>query len=256
MKITIIGAGNMGGAIALGLMQSQLASSVEITVTDLDNAKLAELSTAYPAIKTSNDNASSVNGADIVIVAVKPWLVDTVLSPLTITGEQILISIAAGVTFQQLSGSLKEPVAMFRVIPNTAIRKRESTSLIASCGATQQQEDTIVNIFEQLGMAMIIKESQMSAGTALSSCGIAYVFQYVHAATSAGVEMGLTPREAMRMVAQSLKGAAEILLEEGAHPAVEIDKVTTPGGVTIKGINTLHAEGFNAAIIKAMKASV
>jgi pyrroline-5-carboxylate reductase len=102
---------------------------------------------------------------------------------------------------------------------------------------------------------MLVAESQMAAGTALSSCGIAYVLKYIQAGMQAGVEMGIYPHDAMMMVAQSVKGAAELILKGDTHPANEIDKVTTPGGITIKGINTLEEEGFPAAIIKAMKSS-
>ncbi len=108
---------------------------------------------------------------------------------------------------------------------------------------------------DEMGLAMIISESQMGAATALTSCGIAYVLKYIHAAVEAGVEMGIYPKDAQKMVAQSVKGAAELLLQNDTHPAIEIDKVTTPGGLTIKGLNELEHAGFSSAIIRAMKAS-
>ena len=111
------------------------------------------------------------------------------------------------------------------------------------------------NLFSEMGMAMILPEDKLEAATALTSCGIAYVLKYIQAAMQAGIEMGIRPSDAMDMIAQSVKGAAELILNNDTHPSVEIDKVTTPGGITIKGINELEHNGFTSAIIKAMKAS-
>ena len=112
-----------------------------------------------------------------------------------------------------------------------------------------------MNIFNEMGLAMAITEDKMGAATALASCGIAYALKYIQAGMQAGIEMGIYPKDAMTMVAQSMKGAAELILNNDTHPAVEIDKVCTPGGITIKGINELEHNGFSSAIIKAMKAS-
>lgn len=256
MKIAIIGAGNIGGAIASGLMESGYCAVSEIVVSDPEESKVNKLVSDYPGLQGTDDNAEAVKDADIVLIAVKPWLVEPLLSSLELKDNQILASVAAGVTFEKLAAYTGKSLAMFRIIPNTAIRKRASMSLIASMGADEEQEKLMLDIFNRLGMAMLIPESKMEAGTAVSSCGIAYVLKYIYAATEAGVEMGLYPHEAMMMVAQSVKGAAELLLSGDTHPAVEIDKVTTPGGLTIKGVNTLDAEGFSAAVIKAVKAGV
>ena len=127
-------------------------------------------------------------------------------------------------------------------------------TLIASRNASKEQEQLMLDIFNELGMAMLIPESQMRATTALTSCGIAYVLKYIQAAMQAGIEMGVCPKDAQKMVAQSVKGAAELILNNDTHPSVEIDKVTTPGGITIKGINELDHAGFTSAVIKAIKA--
>jgi pyrroline-5-carboxylate reductase len=121
--------------------------------------------------------------------------------------------------------------------------------------AGQELEALMVNLFSEMGMAMILPEDKLEAATALTSCGIAYVLKYIQAAMQAGIEMGIRPSDAMDMIAQSVKGAAELILNNDTHPSVEIDKVTTPGGITIKGINELEHNGFTSAIIKAMKAS-
>ena len=225
MKVAIIGAGNMGSAIARGLAQGYLIQGHEIVVSNPSNGKLEKLKADFPNIKTTNDNIDAAANADIVIVAVKPWLIEEILNPLRLKRTQILVSLAAGICFDDLAHFCGEPeMPIFRVIPNTAIAERASMTLI-------------------------------SAATALTSCGIAYVLKYVQAAMQAGIEMGIAPKDAMKMVAQSLEGAAELLLNKETHPSVEIDKVTTPGGITIKGINELEHAGFTSAVIKAIKAS-
>ncbi|MBQ7818124.1 MAG: pyrroline-5-carboxylate reductase [Bacteroidales bacterium] len=255
MKIAIIGAGNIGGAIASGLMQSQTSESYSIVISDPDTAKTSQLAQQYAGISAEADNQKAVADAQIVLLAVKPWLVEKVLTNITLQPTQILASVAAGVTFEQLKSYTNVELSMFRIIPNTAISLRASMNIISSYGATKEQEQMIMQIFNQLGLSMLVTESQMATGTALASCGIAYVLKYIQAGMQAGVEMGLYPNDAMMMVAQSVKGAAELILQGNTHPSTEIDKVTTPGGITIKGINTLEEAGFSSAIIQAMKAS-
>lgn len=255
MKIAIIGAGNIGGAIASGLMQSQTSENYSIVISDPDTAKTSQLAQQYAGITAEVDNQKAVADAQIVLLAVKPWLVEKVLANITLQPSQILASVAAGVTFQQLKSYANIVMPMFRIIPNTAISLRASMNIISSYNATNEQEQMIMQMFNELGLSMMVTEQQMSAGTALASCGIAYVLKYIQAGMQAGVEMGLYPHDAMMMVAQSVKGAAELILQGNAHPSTEIDKVTTPGGITIKGINTLEEAGFSSAIIKAMKAS-
>ncbi len=256
MKVTIIGAGNMGGSIARGLSKSKLFADDNIVVSDPNECMLEKLGNACPNLTTTRNNQEAASGAEIVILAVKPWLVQTVLRELKLKSKQILVSIASGITFEQLSHDLIEPeMPMFRVIPNTAISELESMTLIASRNVSPEMEALIVNVFSEMGIAMVIPEDKLEAATALSSCGIAYVFKYIQAAMQAGIEMGLRPDDAMTMIAQSAKGAAALILNNKTHPSIEIDKVTTPGGITIKGINELEHAGFASAIIKAMKAS-
>lgn len=246
----------MGGSIARGLSKSKLFATDTIVVSDLNGKQLELLKNDCPRLNITRNNMEAAQGADIVVLAVKPWLVQTVLRELKLKTKQILVSIASGITFEQLSHDLVEPeMPMFRVIPNTAISELQSMSLIASRNVTPEMETLIVNIFSEMGLAMVIPEDKLAAGTALASCGIAYVLKYIQAAMQAGIEMGLRPNDAMQMIAQSVKGAAELILNNETHPSIEIDKVTTPGGITIKGINELEHAGFASAIIKAMKAS-
>lgn len=256
MKVTIIGAGNMGSAIARGLAQGNIINTSDITVTNPTNGKLEALKAEYPEMNVTNDNMDAMRNADMIILAVKPWIVSDVLGFSSYNPErQILVSVAAGVSFDDLFAWGREGAVMFRVIPNTAISELASMTLIASCNASAEQEKLMLDIFNEMGLAMLIPEDKIDATTALTSCGIAYVLKYIQAAMQAGVEMGVRPSDGMKMIAQSVKGAAELILNNSTHPSIEIDKVTTPGGITIKGINELEHGGFTSAVIKAMKAS-
>ena len=182
---------------------------------------------------------------------------EEVLKPLRLHHPQILASVAAGLTFENLAHYVDPEMTIFRVIPNTAISLGASMTLVAARNASDDQTNLIMNIFNEMGMAMLIEEKQFAAATSLTSCGIAYVLKYVQAAMQAGVELGIRPHDAMKMVAQTVEGAAQLLLQnEGTHPALEIEKVTTPGGITIKGLNELEHSGFTSAVIKAIKASM
>jgi pyrroline-5-carboxylate reductase len=257
MQLTIIGAGNMGGAIAEGLFKHKTTEDdLQVAVADISKEKLASI--APFCSNTFTDNATAVANADIILLAVKPWLVDPVIEgirPAIANRQPVIISIAAGVTIAHLQQQFGRELPIFRLIPNTAISIAESMTLIAHQNTNDEQNKLIGSIFEKLGKTLFIPESLMSAGTALTSCGIAYALRYIRAATEGGVEMGFPAAQAKEMVAQTLIGAAQLILQNNSHPEVEIDKVTTPGGITIKGLNAMEAEGFTNAIIKGLKAS-
>ena len=246
----------MGGAIARGLAKGTIIKAEDICVSNPSNGKLDALKAEFPAIQVTNSNVEASQGADIVLLAVKPWLIEQVVKELPLNEDkQMLVSVAAGISFEQFESWVGERMTIFRVIPNTAISQLESMTLIASHHASKEQDQLLLDIFNEMGIAMLIPEKQVAATTALTSCGIAYVLKYIQAAMQAGIELGVYPKEAQRMVAQSVKGAASLILAGNTHPSVEIDKVTTPGGITIRGINELDHEGFSSAIIKAMKIS-
>lgn len=256
MKIAIIGAGNMGGSIARGLAKGSLVADSDIIVSNPGAGKLEKLKKEFPGISTTHNNLEAATGADIVVLAVKPWLMEPVMRELKLKSKQILVSVAAGISFEALAHYVVFPeMAMYRLIPNTAISELESMTLVSARNTSDEQDRFILQLFNEMGTVMLIPEDKIVAATALTSCGIAYVLKYVQAAMQAGIEMGIRPKDAMAMVAQSLKGAAALILNNDTHPSVEIDKVTTPGGITIKGINELDHNGFTSAIIKAMKAS-
>lgn len=257
MKIAIIGVGNMGGAVCEGLFNTGMDASWEITASDASLEKLELLKAKYPKLDITTNNQEAAKSADVVIVAVKPWLVKPVVEELQMMPSQIYVSIAAGVDFAQLGSYTRlQGQPMFRVIPNTAISDQQSMTLICKCHTTAEQDELINQLFGSMGQVLFIPESKMAASTSISSCGIAYVLKYMQASIQAGIELGLTVQEARKLTIQTLIGAATILKEHGQHPATEIEKVCTPGGLTIKGINQLEHDGFTSAIIKAMKASM
>lgn len=258
MKIAIIGCGNMGGAIARGLAADAVfASEHTIAASNRTQPKLDAIKAEYPQIETSTDNCQAAAAADIVVIAVKPWLIDSVAEGLrpVLTAGQIIVSVVAGVPFSHLR-ELFGTATLFRVIPNTAIAIGESMTVIADDGADSGQLAVVTDIFNRLGETLVVEERLLDAAMSLGSCGTAYALRYVRAAMEAGVELGLYPGQAKKIVAQTVKGAASLLLARGTHPEEEIDKVTTPGGFTIKGLNRMEACGFSNAVIEGLKASI
>ena len=258
LKIAIIGAGNMGGAIARGLSKGTLIQSKNISVSDVSQANLDIIKSFDAEITISNSNRDIIAGADIVVLAVKPWLVEVIADEIENklnVKKQIIVSIAAGVDFAKMAELFTKEATLFRVIPNTAIEVMQSVSTISSFNASKEKEDMIVSLFAELGKAFLVPETQLNAFMSLSSCGIAYAFRYIRAAMEGGVEMGVYPGVAKDVVIQTLRGAIDLLEANGTHPEVEIDKVTTPGGITIKGLNEMEAQGFSNAVIKGLKAS-
>lgn len=261
MKITIIGAGNMGGSVAAGLAKGRIVSPGQITCTARTQKTLDKIKAIDPEIAVTTDNVAAVKETDVIILAVKPWLMENVIVELqehVDPSRQIFVSVAAGITLDQLGRwicpSRPSEVCVFRAIPNTAASVLSSMTFIASANAGPEQIRLVTEIFDELGCTMYVEERLIPAGTALASCGIAFAMRYIRAASEGGVEIGFRPEEAKKIVEFTVKGAAELLLATGAHPEEEIDKVTTAGGITIKGLNEMEHEGFTSAVIKGLKA--
>ena len=230
MKIAIIGAGNMGGAIARGLAHGKV--DVNIAVADLAQDKLDELKAEYNTIEIAIDSKAIVADADVVLIAVKPWLVEPVLKgvlPTLDLSRQIILSIAAGVDIATLTSWIgNDKAVVFRAIPNTAISILQSMTFVChNANASAEQVSQVETIFNALGKAAVIEERLMGAATSLCSCGIAFAMRYVRAATEGGVELGIYPNDAKQYVLQTLRGAVELLESTGNNPEVEIDKVTS-----------------------------
>ena len=255
MKITIIGAGNMGGAIARALSVGTYSSPAEITRTARSAGTLEKFSKDF---NLTTDNHAAVQGADLVIFAVKPWLMEEVVkdvAPYMNLDRQMVASVAAGISFVQLGEWLgTDGAVMFRIIPNTAIEIGSGVTFVSSHNASAEQTDMVVAMFEQMGCAFHVEEAMMAAGTALASCGIAYAMKYIQASAAGGEALGFDPEQARRIVEYTVKGAAELLLATGNPPQVEIDKVTTPGGLTMKGLAAMEESGFTSSVQNGLKA--
>lgn len=257
MTIAIIGTGNMGGAIVRGLIKSGTCLPEEIICTAKTTATLDRLREYDAHIRIGRNNAAATAEADIIVLAVKPWLVAEVMEEIHPNlAHQMVVSVAAGIALDDLA-RLIQPVEcpLFRVVPNTAVESLCGVTFIASRGASDKQNEQICSLFSALGYTLIVDEKLIPAGTALASCGIAFAMRYIRAAMEGGVELGFRPDEAARIVEHTVRGAATMLLESGAHPETEIDKVTTAGGITIKGLNAMESSGFTAAVIDGLKAS-
>ena len=262
MKIGVIGGGNMGGAVASGAIAAGVVAAADVAVSHARPLLVENLEKIGVTVRLTRDNREVVHGADIVIVAVKPWLMEGVLAeiaPVLDRQRQAVASVAAGISFEQLAAYLecdqRGAVGLYRIIPNTAISLGQSMTFIARHGTTLQQDEAVMQLFGALGEAMEVNEAQMPAVTALASCGIAYAFKYVDAAMTGGERLGLPREESLRIVLRTVRGALAMLEANGTLPQVEIDKVTTPGGITLKGLEAMERNGFSQAVIEGLLAS-
>ena len=263
MNITIIGAGAMGGSTAEGIIKSGiLERESQLCVADASTEVLERFGRLGARITT--DNREAVRGADLVAVVVKPWITETVLTQIKDAldySRQQLVVIAAGVASEKISAWLRkdstpELPPYYLVIPNIAIAVLNSMTFIVPVGATAAQTAVVTGLFDKLGSSIVTEERLLAAGTTLASCGIAYAMRYIRASVEGGVELGFKARDAEKIVEQTVKGAVELLQATKAHPESKIDEVTTPGGVTIKGLNEMEHAGFSSAVIRGLKAGM
>jgi pyrroline-5-carboxylate reductase len=260
MKISIIGAGAMGGAIAEGLIKGDYIQNEDICVSD--PARQTRDKFANMGITATPSNQLAAQGADVVCVVVKPWLVEQVLKGIRDVMDydrQILIVVAAGVKSESIKAWMTKDggklIPTFLVIPNIAIAQLASMTFIAPAMAVEQPHiDVVTDLFDAMGKTILTDEQHLGAGTTLASCGIAYAMRYIRAASEGGVELGFKADEAKQIVMQTMKGAVTLLEATGLHPEAAIDLVTTPGGVTIKGLNEMEHNGFTSSVIKGLKA--
>ena len=254
MKISIIGAGAMGGATVEGLVKGNTFANENITVSDPSETVLDKF--RKTGVNVTSDNREAAENADCVMVVVKPWLVESVLKGIApvLTPSQTLIVTAAGVSSASIREWVGKEMPLFLAIPNIAIAQMASVTFLVPVVASAAQTRTVAGIFDEMGQTVLTDEQHLAAGTTLASCGIAYAMRYIRAASEGGVELGFKADEAKQIVMQTVKGAVELLKASGLHPEAAIDLVTTPGGVTIKGLNEMEHAGFTSAVIRGLKA--
>lgn len=255
-KIAIIGGGNLGTAIAEGLINSSFAKPRDIIVTKRNIKTLQSLQDK--GVLVSENNNEAVKFAGLVILAVKPFQVNDVLAGVKANldaKKHLLVSVVTGVSIDSMLKSVGKKMSIIRAMPNTAIAIQESMTCLAAHEVNKDQRSRIEELFNQLGRVAWIDEKLMDAATVLGACGTAYAMRYIRANIQGGIEIGFDAATASLIAAQTVKGAAELLLKKGAHPEQEIDKVTTPKGCTIAGLNEMEHQGFSSSLIKGIVAS-
>jgi pyrroline-5-carboxylate reductase len=254
-KLCIVGGGNLGVALARGIAEKGIIQKANITITRRKVQLLESL--AVEGFKVSNSNAEAVSEADIVILCVQPKQLAAAIKEFSgsIKKEHIVISTMASTSIEMIEGQLSTPCLVMRAMPNTASAVGESMTCLAASSGHKDHLAIAEQLFEAIGDTMIIDESLMKAATVLGASGIAYFMRYLRAATQGGIQMGFHPEEAQRIAVQTAKGAATLVLEHQSHPEVEIDKVTTPMGCTIEGLNEMEHQGFSSALIKGLMTS-
>ncbi len=255
-RIAILGAGNIGVSIAKGLIQSDQFNAEDITLT---RRKIHLLEKAgQNGFIIQNDNVKAVKKSEIIIITVEPQQMDALLKGIVeelIPGKHIIISVVSGVSIKQIKNLTENNIAVIRAMPNTAIAIRESMTCLASFKSDNHAINTAKSIFDTVGKTLIIDEEQMTAATALGACGIAFFLRAIRAASQGGIEIGFHSNDALAIASQTAKGAASLLLSKKNHPEYEVDKVTTPRGCTISGLNQMEHEGFSSAMIKGITIS-
>lgn len=260
MRLSIIGVGAMGGAMLDGFLNSGKFSPSDIQISNPHTARLGMY--REQGVTVTADNRKAAVWGDVVFVVVKPWLVESVveeISDVLDDDRQTLVVVAAGVKAEQLKSWAEykgKCPSTFFALPNTAISVGESMTFVTAVIASPQAEAVVKQVFNSVGETLVVELRQFGAGMALASCGIAYAMRYVRAATEGGVELGFKADVAKDIVLQTIKGAALLLQNSGANPEAEIDKVTTPGGFTIRGLNAMEREGFTNAVIEGLRHSV
>jgi pyrroline-5-carboxylate reductase len=255
-KIAIIGGGNLGIAIAEGLLKSGFAKPYQITVTRRTLSRLQTLK--EKGVTVTDNNQAAIESSEIIIVALKPYNVKEVLEGLKNSFDakkHIVISVVTGIFLKDLTAIINNGVPVFRAMPNTAIAIQESVTCLCALYASDLQINYVTDLFNQLGITIAIDEKLMDAATVLGACGIAYALRFIRAATQGGIEIGFDAKTASLIAAQTVKGAAELLLKGNRHPEEEIDKVTTPKGCTIVGLNEMEHRGFSSSLIRGIGAS-
>ncbi len=255
-KIAILGTGNLGTAIARGIVKAKLTSAQNITITRRNLSKIESL--AKDGFKLSSDNIAAVKGASIIILCVQPKQVQGLLTEISKAVDpkkHILVSTITGVSTDEIAAVIQKKVPIVRAMCNTAIAIGTSMTCMCSKDASDKQLAEVQDLFNSLGVTLVIEERLMKASTVLAASGIAFFMRYIRAATQGGIQLGFDAEEAQLIAAQTAKGASSLLLMHHTHPETEIDKVTTPEGCTIAGLNEMEHQGLSSALIKGIVAS-
>lgn len=254
-NISIIGAGNLGIAIAQGIVKSKLAQSDQIYLTKRSVSSLKSLSNQ--GYHVTSDNLMAVANSRLILLCVQPKQLKSVLEQINsvLRPDHVLVSTITGVSIQEIQDQIAIRIPIIRAMPNTAIAIGESMTCIAAADDAQAHLPEVEKLFQALGRTLIIEETLVQAATVLGASGVAFFMRYLRAATQGGIQMGFDAVDAQLIAVQTAKGAASLILAQKSHPEVEIDKVTTPMGCTIEGLNEMEHQGFSSALIKGIMTS-
>jgi pyrroline-5-carboxylate reductase len=255
-RIAILGAGNIGLSIARGLLRSKQFAPGNLNLTRRRTYLLSEIQET--GVCVMKENTRAVTAAEVIIISVEPQQIDGLLreiQPVLEGGRHMIISVVTGVKINQIEQISGPGIPIVRAMPNIAISVGESMTCLATNGIDDDALKIARSLFDLVGTCLVINEEEMIAATAIGACGVAFFLRAIRAASQGGIEIGLQSAHALNIATQAAKGAASLLLSAGSHPEQEIDKVTTPKGCTIAGLNLMEYEGFSSAMIKGISLS-
>ena len=255
LSLCILGCGNIGSAIAKGLEKSDQFVAGNITLTRRKVQRLEKFK--KNGFQIMDENSSAVKKSAIVIIAVGPSQLIPLLKEISskLNKNHLIISIVSGVTIKEIQKQIGNKISIIRAMPNTAAGLGESMTCLSTVPDFEKGLKTAKSLFDHIGKTLIISEDQMASATALGACGVAFFLRAIRAASQGGIEIGFHSDEAFTISAQTARGAATLLLDNDSHPEAEIDRVTTPMGATIAGLNEMEHQGFSSAMIKGITTS-
>lgn len=253
-RIAILGGGNIGTSLAKGLIRSKQFTVDKIVLTEKRESRISFLK--KNGFNVSDDNIKAVADVEIIVMAVKPQQFESLVEEVknNITSRHILISTITGVSHKDIQ-SVFGSVPNVRIMPNTALEICESMTCMSFKNMKPGQEEIITSLFDNMGKTLVIPEELMGAATVVGACGIAFALRFMRAMSQGGIEIGFNSEISQLITAQTVKGAARLILETSNHPESEIDKVTTPQGITISGLNEMEHQGLSSAVIRGLTTS-
>ncbi len=254
MKIAIIGTGNLGKSIAKGLITTNAITTLHLTKRNTET--ISELE-GYKNVTITEDNVIAVQKSDILIFAVQPAHLESILKEIAphLSGKHVIISTITGFAISKIESLVGEGQFIIRAMPNTAIAVGKSMTCLCSNEEGKKRIKIAEAIFNRLGHSICIPENQMQAATVVCASGIAFWMRLIRATTQAAIQLGFDSKVAQELAMHTCEGAAHLLINTGNHPEEEIDKVTTPKGCTIEGLNEMEHKGLSSSLIQGMVAS-